>query len=88
MTLEIKKTLQKIIDSLTNPAYVEENNKIIITNSLFLNNKINKKDFKKNELKIKSTKLNENIKLCEILEGDVYKLQHAQEKLIQAMALL
>jgi hypothetical protein len=88
MTSETEQTLQKVIDLLHNPAYVEENNRIIITNDLFTSKKISKRDFKKYGLELKTTQLDENLRLCEIIEPEINKLHHANQKLIQAMALL
>jgi hypothetical protein len=88
MNQEIKQTLQRVIDSIDKPAYIEKNNKIILANDLFLSKKINQKDFKKNGLELKKIDLSGDIKLCEVIESEIYKLNQSSQRLVKAMTLL
>jgi hypothetical protein len=90
MSSEMKKMLQSIIDSIENPAFIEDSGKIIFTNKEF-----EIKGFNKNfrcekicEYELKEKDIYNNLKICEIVDADIQKLNESKQKLLQAMALL
>jgi hypothetical protein len=83
MSVEITVMLQSILNSLSNPAYIEQNGKIILSNDLYSNH-----HYDEQEIVINKNPLHKDYKLCELIESDIYKLNHSREKLAQAVALL
>lgn len=83
MSVEITVMLQSILNSLSNPAYIEQNGKIILSNDLYSNH-----HYDEQEIVINKKPLHKDYKLCELIESDIYKLNHSREKLAQAVALL
>lgn len=92
MSQKMKRTLQAILDSMENPAFIQENDVIIFVNDPFVNQGYTRENFEflanERNLKIKTKILDDGLILSEFLDNDVYLLQLSQKKLNRAMALL
>ncbi len=89
MSHEIKVTLQSILDSISNPACVKINDEIVLCNKKYQEIETHPDDQVKNKIMAVDEKIiNENMKLCEYINNDVFLLRTSKQKLAKAMALL
>jgi hypothetical protein len=92
MTNETKKTLLLVLNSNEKPAFIVDDNSIVLINEAFTKNGFTNKNYKDKakeaHCQIVEKKLDDNLVLCEIVNCDLYLLQQSQLKLSQAMALL
>ena len=83
MSVEVTLMLQSVLDSLSNPAYIEQNGKILLSNNLYTGH-----NYDQEEIVINKKQLHKDYKLCEVIESDIRKLHNSREKLAQAITLL
>mgnify|MGYP003346928348 CR=1 FL=1 len=92
MSQEMRSTLQSILNSISNPAYIEQNGIIILHNDQFSQLDLDHEDIlteaQKQSLYIKEKNIHNNMKICELVENDLIKLEISKQKLTKAMALL
>ena len=92
MTHELKITLQSILDSIANPAFIKQNGTILLTNEVFNQKILNLKNLEKQvkdcECFIDEKDINNNMKLCEVVDNDIKLLQMSKQNLATAIALL
>lgn len=92
MRQETKIMLQTVLNSLTNPAFIERDGEIILSNNSFKLFGYSKKNYKakisESEFQILTKEISENTVLCEIVANDIYKLELSRQQLTNAMALL
>ena len=85
MSQEITEALQSMLESINNPAILEIDDEIILTNKAF-----NLGDYDKDDLTEAwvEKKINDHIKLREIMDNDIRRLAISSQKLKKAAALL
>lgn len=92
MSQKMKRTLQAILNSMENPAFIQEDDVIIFINDPFVDQGFTQENYellaKERGLRIKTKILDEGLALYELLDNDIYLLQLSQIKLNKAMALL
>lgn len=86
MSKETKMILQSIIDSINHPAFVEQNNKIILSNQSFTK-KFND-SFNKESYQIFEKSINDHTKICEIKEDQIAIIERQRKQLALAMEKL
>lgn len=86
MSQEILITLQTMLNSLNNPAYLIQNNEIILINESYKKITKNEKQFKKYAKEVKV--ISEDIQLIEIVPNDIKTLKDCTQAITKAMALL
>jgi hypothetical protein len=79
-------TLQAILDAMSSPCYIKENNKIVLSNQKFKNYNLNELDSKKYSIQEKD--LSKTLKMCEIKLDDLCQLEECKQKITKALALL
>ena len=91
MSLEMKLTLQSIINSMHNPAFIKKDNKIQLVNDAFERKGYSQNTYDKqaveNGCNIIEKPLHNNMKLCEIVDNELNVLEISRQKLTQAMRL-
>lgn len=92
MSQKMKRTLQAILDSIDNPAFIKNNDKILMSNRLFNICGFTEQNFNQmmidEDLKLKEKKLEDDLVLCELMDCDLYLLQISRTNITKAMALL
>jgi hypothetical protein len=92
MSKEMKATLQSILNSINNPAFLKHNDEIILVNDLFKSRGFNETNYQEKikdlNLMIEEKNINNNMIICELLNNDIYLLKQSKQKLANAMALL
>ena len=92
MRQETKMILQTVLNSLTNPAFIEKNEVIILSNTAFKLSGYSIKNYKtkisESDLQILTKEVSEDTILYEIVATDIYKLELSKQQLTDAMALL
>ena len=88
MSSDLIETLQSVLNSINNPAYIKKDNAIIAHNDLFETKYLSPKYLQNYNLTVKQSCLNDNMQLNEIISNDVYRLAESNKKLVQAMGLL
>lgn len=89
---EMIRTLQSVINLLDNPAYLKNEQGVLLVNDLFQSHGFcadNCEDqIAHQNFKINSKKINNNLTLCEIIPDEIQILKESTKKLAQAMTLL
>jgi hypothetical protein len=83
--------LQSLLDSIQHPAYIEQDNKIILLNNLFKESEffnIDKDTIEKQGYKISEKNIYNKMKIIEIKNNDIEALNICKKKINEAMALL
>jgi hypothetical protein len=91
MNRQIKAMLQSLLDSIQHPAYIEQDNKIILLNNLFKESEffnIDKDTIEKQGYKISEKNIYNKMKIIEIKNNDIEALNICKKKINEAMALL
>jgi hypothetical protein len=92
MSKETLNTLQAILNTVSNPAYLKYKGHIILKNDAFeqynFSRFISKNDFENPEYEKKIKIINDNFDLVEITNHEILALNGSTKKLLQAMNLL
>lgn len=92
MSQEMRTVLQSILNSISNPAYIEQNGRILLMNKTFNDLKLDKNniedEIEKHLYLLKEQNINNNMKICELINDDLAQLERSKQNLTRAMALL
>jgi len=83
MSAETLLMLQSIINSMSKPAYIELDGRIVMSNNLYSSH-----GYDESKTSIKGKALPNGFKICELVDNDIHQLQSSSERLRKASALL